>query len=194
MSDCVLGIDLGPTSIGWALIGTSNECETRLIDAGVRVFPEGVDRDTKGLEKSKNMVRREARGARRQKERRRQRKRRLRAILRGIGLWPKTEADLRIFRELDPYELRVKGLDQPVKPFELGRVLYHLNQRRGFKSNRKSGKSQENGRVLSAITQLQKEIEQAGCRTLGEYFFKIKACERIRNHYTRREMYQDEFE
>jgi CRISPR-associated endonuclease Csn1 len=38
----------------------------------------------------------------------------------------------------DPYALRVKALTQPLEPQELGRVLLHLIQRRGFKSNRKN--------------------------------------------------------
>ncbi len=41
----VLGLDLGPNSIGWALIeeDASEPLSGELIDIGVRVFPEGVD-------------------------------------------------------------------------------------------------------------------------------------------------------
>ncbi len=39
---------------------------------------------------------------------------------------------------LDPYELRRKGLDKPLSGEEFGRALFHLNQRRGFRSNRKT--------------------------------------------------------
>ena len=46
-----LGLDLGPTSIGWALIDEGRE---QVIATGVRVFPEGVDRDTAGGEKSRS--------------------------------------------------------------------------------------------------------------------------------------------
>ena len=49
-----LGLDIGSNSIGWALLDKGNK---KLTDIGVRVFPEGVDRDTKGLEKSKNATR-----------------------------------------------------------------------------------------------------------------------------------------
>jgi len=189
-----LGLDLGPTSIGWALVNIEKDMETKLLDAGVRVFPEGVDRDTKGLEKSKNETRRMARGARRQKERRRRRKKKLAGILKRAQLWPIHPEELKTVFQADPYELRARGLDEKLSPFELGRVLYHLNQRRGFKSNRKSGKSKEDGKVMQGITELETRINQSGARTLGEYFYKVKACERIRNHYTRREKYQKEFD
>ena len=39
-----LGLDLGPNSIGWALIEEGADAEkSRIVDMGVRVFPEGVD-------------------------------------------------------------------------------------------------------------------------------------------------------
>jgi CRISPR-associated endonuclease Csn1 len=63
MKGRTLGLDIGSRSIGWALVET--EDRERIVAMGVRVFPEGVDRDTKGMEKSKNATRREARGARR---------------------------------------------------------------------------------------------------------------------------------
>ena len=62
MNFYTLGLDIGSNSIGWVLLNTDGK--PAIIDIGVRVFPEGVDRDTKGLEKSKNATRREARGSR----------------------------------------------------------------------------------------------------------------------------------
>jgi len=46
----VLGLDLGSSSIGWALIDDKNK---QIIDSGVRVFEEGVNRGTSGKEDSK---------------------------------------------------------------------------------------------------------------------------------------------
>ena len=51
MSDYTLGLDIGSRSIGWALVQVNATSD--IINMGVRVFPEGVDRDTKGLEKSR---------------------------------------------------------------------------------------------------------------------------------------------
>ena len=48
-----LGLDIGSNSIGWALIETDGQ-RSRIVGMGVRVFPEGVDRDQQGAEHSKN--------------------------------------------------------------------------------------------------------------------------------------------
>lgn len=174
MSKRVLGLDLGSSSIGWALLKVpESEGEGGEVTAlGVRVFPEGVDRDTKGLEKSKCVQRREARGARRTKQRRRIRRKQLVEILRQTGLLPGDDARLRELLTTDPYPLRAKGLDNRLEPFDLGRVLYHINQRRGFKSNRKGGKEKD-GAVKKETSELQAKIDGSQCRTLGEYLAKL---------------------
>lgn len=162
---------------------------------GVRVFPEGVDRDTKGLEKSKNATRREARGARRTHQRKNQRKERLLNNLQEIGFLPADDSKLRSLFQANPYQLRKKGLDEKLEKYEFGRVLYHINQRRGFKSNRKSGKQKEDGIVKKEASALQKQINDAGCRSIGEYFAGFNPEEqRIRRKYTFRSMYENEFD
>jgi len=101
----------------------------------------------------------------------------------------------------DPYELRTKALDAPLAPHELGRVLLHLVQRRGFLSNRKTllsdmmddpdvlsvlneldaqdeqGDATEQAKEETAfkkeISELRNKINAANCRTLGEYLSKL---------------------
>ena len=52
----------------------------------------------------------------------------------------------------------------------MGRALLHLNQRRGFKSNRKAGGDEkEDGQVRTAINELSSRIEESGAGTLGEF-------------------------
>jgi CRISPR-associated endonuclease Csn1 len=193
MSSYTLGLDVGSNSIGWALLET--EGKSSIVDMGVRVFPEGVDRDTKGLEKSKNATRREARGARRTHQRRTQRKERLLQMLQEMGFLPKDEPTLRSLFQTNPYGLRKKGLDEKLERFEFGRAIYHISQRRGFKSNRKSGKASEDSVVIKGASALQKEMDTKGCRTIGEYFAGLNPEEqRIRGKYTFRSMYADEFD
>lgn len=94
-----------------------------------------------------------------------------------------------------PYLLRAKALDEKLEPFELGRAIYHLAQRRGFLSNRKSEAKdeEEEGKVKEGISELAKKIEESGSRTLGEYFSKLDPeQERIRGRWTSRQMYKDE--
>ncbi|HNS22185.1 MAG TPA: type II CRISPR RNA-guided endonuclease Cas9 [Sedimentisphaerales bacterium] len=193
MTDYTLGLDIGSKSIGWTLV-EHGDCD-RIAAMGVRVFPEGVDRDTQGMEKSKNATRREARSARRTRQRRIDRKRRLVRTLRSIGLLPQGRDELVSLFQSDPYELRKRGLDERLDPYAFGRALYHLAQRRGFKSNRKSGKAREDGPVIKGAAALQKEMTAQGCRTLGEYFDVLSVQEqRVREHYTFRSMYLEEFD
>jgi CRISPR-associated endonuclease Csn1 len=193
MSKYTLGLDIGSNSIGWALLDTGKS--PKIVDLGVRVFPEGVDRDTKGAEKSKNATRREARGARRNRWRRTYRKDKLVRMLRRAGLLPVERNTFEKLMEIDPYPLRAKGLDEKLSLHELGRLLFHINQRRGFKSNRKTGEAKEDGVVKKGASNLQKAIDESGCQTIGEYFAKINPEEeRIRTHYTFRSMYEHEID
>ena len=72
MGKLVLGLDLGPNSIGWALVNDEpkSPSESKLINLGVRVFPEGVDNFDTSKELSRSEDRRIARGMRRQIRRR----------------------------------------------------------------------------------------------------------------------------
>lgn len=163
-----LGLDLGTNSIGWAII-TEEDGKKRItlngpkkgereVDnpllAGSVIFPEGVGRDDKGREVPATELRTRIRAMRRLYMRRRMRKHRLLKALIAHGLCPMSAAGLKAWKEngrypneaaltawfkLNPYELRAKGLDKKLEPLELGRILYHLTQRRGFQSNRKTG-------------------------------------------------------
>ena len=135
-----LGLDLGTNSIGWALIvHDENGDPSALKDCGSRIFQEAVDAKTRT---PKNKARRGARAARRQLSRRKHRRQALSELLVENGLLPKDESELHALllddKECNPYLLRKKGLDERLDLHEFGRVLAHLNRRRGFKSNRKA--------------------------------------------------------
>ena len=156
MSNLTLGLDLGTNSIGWALIDEPGE---EIIATGVRVFPEGVDRDQQGGEKSKSQTRRTARGTRRLLMRRSRRKRKLRSVLTEAGLLPRDEAALDELLAVNPYPLRTRICREKLGPFEIGRVLLHLNQRRGFLSNRKTDRGdKETKGMLADIGELSEAI------------------------------------
>ena len=84
-----------------------------------------------------------ARGQRRRRDRYLQRRAELMLALVEFGLMPKDEKERKEVQRLDPYRLRAQALDRPLEPFELGRALFHLDQRRGFRSNRKAGSGEE---------------------------------------------------
>ncbi len=205
----VLGIDLGASSLGVALIDPVN---ARIVHTGVRIFEAGVNSLDTAKETPKNADRRAARQVRRQTERRQKRYKALFRILQDSGLLPAGKR-LEALEALDktlstqyaehtklPYLLRFRALDEALTPHALGRALYHLGQRRGFLSNRKTDKKaeeeKERSRMLASIRTLGQTIEETGCRTLGEYIYRFvdPHQERIRQRFTDRAMYKKEFE
>lgn len=107
-----------------------------------------------------------------------------------------------------PYHLRSAALDRPLPSELLGRIFFHLAQRRGFQSTAKTrqqaapqtqkgkaAKKEEPSEVKAGIAQLRQAMEAAGARTLGEYFARLDPHqERIRGRWTSRQMYREEFE
>ncbi|WP_263415289.1 type II CRISPR RNA-guided endonuclease Cas9 [Terriglobus albidus] len=112
-----------------------------------------------------------------------------------------TESDDPEFLELPLYHLRQVALDQKLRPFEVGRVIYHLGQRRGFRSSRREvAQNAEQEKLQSKaradIARLEAAIEKSGARTLGEYFARLNPHEpgqNVRRRWTSRRMYEDEF-
>ena len=195
-----LGLDLGTNSIGWAAVRLNAEGQPcGVLDMGVRIFPDGRN----ATDKTSNAVaRRTARGQRRRRDRYLMRRGELLQALVEYGLMPPDPDARKDLQQLDPYSLRVRALDQPLPPFELGRALFHLNQRRGFKSNRKSGGEEEDKKKKTgaAIEGLRRSIEESGARTLGEFLARRHAQKetvRAREEsglYPERAMYQEEFD
>ena len=215
----ILGLDLGTNSIGWALI---DDIQNKILGVGSRIFPMGVENLGDGdNEMSKNASRTGARGVRRQFFRRRLRKKILLKTLSENNMCPLISNDFEDWKKtkqfpsekliewfsLNPYELRQKALNEELSLEEIGRIFYHLIQRRGFLSNSRKGGS-DDGAIFKGnakegkigITETQVNIQD---KTLGSYLFEIypkenqpfqDGLERIRNRYTTRKMYVDEFE
>lgn len=168
-----LALDLGSTSLGWAVLRLSALGEpSAIIKAGVRIFSDGRNpKDGSSLAVS----RREARAMRRRRDRLLKRKARMLAALERHGFFPQDEAARKALEKLNPYELRARGLESALKPEEFGRALFHLNQRRGFQSNRKTDrKDNDSGALKQAIGTLRAQMQDSGCRTVGEWFWKAR--------------------
>jgi CRISPR-associated endonuclease Csn1 len=161
-----LGLDLGANSLGYFLVKLDERGEAcGIVRGGVRIYPDGRDPQS-GT--SNAVDRRQARGARRRRDRYLERRTALMALLVRHGLMPKQPAERKKLESLDPYELRLRGLTQPLAPCEVGRALFHLNQRRGFASNRKTEKrDNEAGAIKQAAHKLEELLEQSGAETLG---------------------------
>ena len=165
-----LALDLGSTSLGWAMVRLDARDEPCAISkAGVRIFSDGRNpKDGSSLAVS----RREARAMRRRRDRLLKRKARMMKTLVMHGFFPDNEAERKALERLEPLALRAKGLDHALTPQEFARALFHINQRRGFKSNRKTDKKDnDSGALKTAISQLRQAMAQTGCRTVGEWLF-----------------------
>lgn len=161
--DYVLGLDLGATSLGWSVVEMQNGEPARLVDMGVRIFPDGRDSKTK---EPLAVARRIARGMRKRRDRYLLRRETLMNALIKYGLMPQSESARKTLEKLNPYALRTRALDEKLPPHELGRALFHINQRRGFKSNRKADRQNaEAGAMKTAIEDLREKMAQSGART-----------------------------
>lgn len=186
---------------------------------GVRRFDAGVSGDiASGKDKSRATERRDKRGPRRNTWRRQHRIRKVFRLLCQNRLLPESDdsGDSRntLIQQLDslirsergleqpsdriadhllPYLLRRDALHKELPLHHLGRAIYHLAHRRGYRSNLKADASdKDTGVVKSGIVELEKEM---GTRTLGEYFSTLDPEEtRIRARWTSRSMYQTEFD
>lgn len=142
----ILGLDIGVGSIGWAYLHEpENESEQySIIRMGSRIIPLNSDESdefTKGNAISKNANRRIKRGMRRGGHRYKMRKWKLVKLLTELNMQP--TADLFKLNSLELYGLRAKAIEVQIGLEELGRIFYHLNQKRGYKSNRKANNEEE---------------------------------------------------
>lgn len=174
--DYRLALDLGTNSIGWSVLrlkrdeGNKRFYPMAIVRAGSRIFSDGRHPKT-GT--SLAVERRIARGARRRRDRYLRRRSSVLRQLVQFGFYPESIVEQKALVVLDPYELRARGLDSQLTPEEFGRALFHINQRRGFKSNRKTDSADaESGLLKQAIADFKIKLEEQGARTVGEMLYK----------------------
>jgi CRISPR-associated endonuclease Csn1 len=168
-----LGLDIGSSSIGWWLYKTNAYGITGVLAGGVRIFSDGRD---KQLGVSFAAGRRAARSARRRRDRYLRRRAVLMRKLTDAGLMPKEPLEAKALEALDPYALRATALDKPLSKTALGRALFHMHQRRGFKSNRKADRGDnESGKIKDATARLDQAMMATGARTYGEFLHQRRS-------------------
>lgn len=164
-----LGLDIGTSSIGWAVLDLDKK---RIHDLGVRIFERPEDpQNGDSLAKP----RRDARSARHRLRRRRQRLNHLKQFFIDQNILTKDQVEKVLdcksdFNKLDVYELRAKALAEELSPEELLKALYQIAKRRGFKSNRKvvEESDKEGGRVTSALKANEKFLADNNYTTVGD--------------------------
>lgn len=166
-----LGLDMGSNSLGWFVTHLEKRGDRyepfALGPGGVRIFPDGRDPQS-GT--SNAVDRRMARGARKRRDRFVERRKELIAALIKYGLLPNDARERKTLEALDPYALRKHALTNALPAHHVGRALFHLNQRRGFQSNRKTdSKQNEDGAIKQAASKLDAAMKEENADTLGAF-------------------------
>jgi hypothetical protein len=166
-----LGLDLGSNSLGWFVTYLEKRGDryepAALGPGGVRIFPDGRDPQS-GM--SNAVDRRMARGTRKRRDRFVERRKELIAALIKYGLFPDNLQERKALERIDPYALRQAALTDALPAHHVGRALFHLNQRRGFQSNRKTdSKQSEDGAIKQAASKLQAAMTEDNAATLGSF-------------------------
>ena len=174
----ILGLDLGTTSIGWALVNEAenNHEQSSIIKLGVRVNPLSVDKELSNFEKGKgitiNSDRTAKRSARRTLQRFKLRREQLVKILKENGFINTNtvlceDGNHSTFKT---YYSRAKAATEKVSLEELARIFLMINKKRGYKSSRKA-KSTDEGFIIDGMD-IAKKLYDEGL-TPGQY---IQSC------------------
>lgn len=154
----ILGLDLGTSSIGWALVNEAenDKEQSSIIQLGVRVNPLTVDEQTnfeRGKSITTNADRKLKRSMRRNLQRYKQRRDNLIECLKEKGFITKTTLlnEQGNYTTFQTYRLRAKAVTEEISLEELVRVLLMINKKRGYKSIRK-GKSSDEGQLVDGMS------------------------------------------
>lgn len=184
MNKHVLGLDLGVGSIGWCLITLDEQDNpAEIVAMGSRVVPLNDPNDANDFSIGKaftaNQDRTARRAMRRGFARYQLRRHRLHQELSKVGMLP--DAQLIQLPLLELWELRERAA-QPGKRLtlpELGRILCHINQKRGYRhvkgdslstvTEEGEKKKDSNSDYVTAINQRYAHLQEAHL-TVGQYF------------------------
>lgn len=168
----VLGLDLGVGSIGWCLIEKDEDNNPqRIIRIGSRIVPISSDEEsgyTKGNAISKNADRTVKRTARKCYDRYQLRRQALVDMLKRLGMLPSK----RLMLEQTPLEIWQRRADAASKKIsleELGRVLLHINQKRGYKHSRLNNSDSKETAYVQEVNSRYDELKAEGL-TVGQHF------------------------
>lgn len=162
LAPLTFGIDLGGASAALAVVDSENQCIRAL---HVRTFDRAEVAKTG---ESLNLTRRENRLARRRLRRRAHRLQRLRRLMCNQGVVSARDFSQQT-THCDTWQLRADGLSRCLEPLEWARVLLHLIKHRGFQSNRKSDRNdEEGGKMLAGVQGLRDKLQAGGFETVGQ--------------------------
>ena len=193
----ILGLDLGVSSIGWAVIH-EDEKSQELVAMGSRIVQLSVEElssFTQGNGESVNAQRTRSRGQRRGYDRYQLRRTALIEKLRSLDMLP--DDSLVGLPKLQLWGLRARSVKEQINLRELGRVLLHLNQKRGYKSTKSdfSGDKKTTDYVKT-VNNRYDQLTAMGL-TIGEYLFRKLSADpfyRCKEQVYPRKAYVEEFD
>lgn len=170
----ILGLDLGVGSVGWSLIEASEEgSPSSILAMGSRIVPLSTDDSNEfssGNAISKNQKRTQKRTQRKGYDRYQLRRALLTEKLRQSGMLP--DECLIKLPVLELWQLRANAAT-PGKKLdlkEIGRVLYHVNQKRGYRQARTDDSEDKSQReYVRMVNERYESLRQEGM-TIGQHF------------------------
>lgn len=173
----ILGLDLGTTSIGWALVNEAENSDehSSITRLGVRVVPLTVDEQT-NFEKGKSITTNADRTLKRSMRRNLQRYKLRRAALLECLKHAGIIHDDTILTESGPrttfatLRARAKAAAEAVSLEEFARILLMINKKRGYKSSRKA-QSTEEGTLIDGMEVAKKLYDEL--LTPGQYVYSL---------------------
>ena len=162
MSRYVLGLDIGITSVGYGVIDIDNDL---FVDYGVRLFKEGTA--------AENETRRTKRGSRRLKRRKSNRLNDMKNLLKKNDLYFDN------YRNYNPYEMRVKGLNEKLSSEELCTAIMHITKSRGTTLEALADESQDDEGTKATLSKNAKELSN------GKFVCEVQLDRLNNNHKIR---------
>ena len=201
----VLGLDLGSSSIGWAIVEEHSKevisegyisDKDKIVAIGSRIIPLSTDESTqfsKGQALTKNADRTKSRTQRKGYDRYQLRRALLLEKLAQLGMYNGETLKL---SKLELWGLRAKAVHEQISLLELGRVLCHINQKRGYRTVKADYGDKKQGAYVSQVLERHKEINEQGL-TIGEFLYNgLKAAPafRCKERIFPRIAYMEEFD
>lgn len=181
----VLGLDLGSSSIGWAIVDersdeilteqSGNGSKDEIVNIGCRIVPLSPDESTQfaqGQALTKNAERTKQRTQRKGYDRYQLRRALLLEELGKLGMYEGRTLPL---STLELWGLRARAVEERISLAELGRVLCHLNQKRGYRTVKSDFENKESGDYVQAVVGRYNELRERQM-TIGQYLYeRLKA-------------------
>ena len=201
----ILGLDLGSSSIGWAIVEEySKEILTeettpikdKIVAIGSRIIPLSTDESTqfsKGQALTKNADRTSKRTQRKGYDRYQLRRALLIDKLKQLGMHNGTTLQL---TKLELWSKRAKAVTEQISLLELGRVLCHINQKRGYRTIKSDYGDKKQSAYVSQVLEHHKEINERGL-TIGQFLYeglKSDIAYRCKEQIFPRIAYMEEFD